>query len=255
MTVFGDYSRYYNLLYLDKDYVGEAAYVLGLIRRHAPQASSLLDLGCGTGVHACEFARAGYDTLGLDRSENMLVQAREKQKRRDSGELGRVAFAQGDIRSFELSRTFDAIVALFHVISYLPTDDDLDATFGQIQKHLNPGGILIFDFWYGPAVLTDRPSQRVKVLEDKDVKIVRVATPTLHVNDNLVDVRYDLLVIERSSGHCSEFAENHRMRYLFRPELDALLSRRGLKPIAFHEWRGEKVPDEKSWNSAMIARA
>lgn len=257
MTVFGDYSRYYDLLYRDKDYAAEAAYVVGLIRRHAPQARTLLDLGCGTGVHAREFARAGFDTLGLDRSADMLALAGERQRQEqvDAKRRGAIEFAQGDVRSFELARSFDVVVALFHVVSYLPTNDDLDAAFGQIRKHLAPGGIVVFDFWYGPAVLTDRPSQRVKTLEDSDVKIVRVATPTLHVNDNLVDVRYDLLAIEKSSGRCKELAEDHRMRYFFRPELDALLSRRGLTGVAFSEWMGEKAPDERSWNAVMIARA
>ena len=61
----------------------------------------------------------------------------------------------------------------------------------------------MFDHWYGPAVLTDRPVQRVKIFEDNDVKIVRIATPTLYVNDNLVDVDYNLIVIEKASGRCN----------------------------------------------------
>ena len=150
MTAFDKYSRYYDLLYRTKDYTGEAAYVLGLIQRHAPQAKTLLDLGCGTGTHAREFARVGYRTVGLDRSAEMLAQAKKKE-REDNLAACKIEFEQGDLRNFELSRTFDVIVALFHVISYLPTNEDLDATFGQIQKHLSPGGIVVFDFWYRPG--------------------------------------------------------------------------------------------------------
>ena len=56
MSVFGGYSRYYDLLYRDKDYAGEVAFVHGIIDEHAPQAQSLLDLGCGTGAHAAILA-------------------------------------------------------------------------------------------------------------------------------------------------------------------------------------------------------
>ena len=53
MSVFGDnYSRYYNLLYSDKDYLGESRYIDGLIQKYSPGAKNVLDLGCGTGRHA-----------------------------------------------------------------------------------------------------------------------------------------------------------------------------------------------------------
>ena len=228
----------------------------GIINRHASDARRLLDLGCGTGIHACAFAKAGYHVTAIDRSEEMLEQARERAKRElDSDSPGSIEFIRGDIRDFGLSRLFDVVVALFHVISYLPKNDDLDAAFARIREHLDPKGILVFDYWYGPAVLTDRPAQRVKIFEDNDVKIVRIATPTLHVNDNLVDVSYDLLVIEKASGRCEELGENHRMRYLFQPELELLLARHQLRPIAFTEWLSDRTPNEASWNGVVTAAA
>jgi SAM-dependent methyltransferase len=256
MKIFGAYSRYYDLLYKSKDYAKEIAYVSRIIDRHASNARRLLDLGCGTGIHACAFAKAGYHVTAIDRSADMLEQARERARRElDSDGPGSIAFIRGDIRNFRLSSLFDVVVALFHVISYLPKNDDLDAAFARIREHLDPRGILVFDHWYGPAVLTDRPVQRVKIFEDNDVKIVRIATPTLYVNDNLVDVAYNLIVIEKASGRCEQLAENHRMRYLFQPELELFLSRHQLKPIAFTEWLSDKVPDEASWNTVVTAAA
>ena len=52
MSQFGLYSKYYNLLYADKDYAGEARYVDSIIRRHTPRAATMLELGCGTGRYA-----------------------------------------------------------------------------------------------------------------------------------------------------------------------------------------------------------
>ena len=51
MSILGTYSRYYNLLYKDKDYAGEAAYIYDLIGRYRPGATNILNLGCGTGRH------------------------------------------------------------------------------------------------------------------------------------------------------------------------------------------------------------
>ena len=255
MTPFGSCARYYDLLYRTKDYAAEAAYVLQLIRRCAPDCRSLLDLGCGTGVHACVFSHAGYEVVGIDRSEEMLAQARDKQKRLDPKEPGSVQFTQGDIRNFRLTREFDAVVALFHVISYLPTDDDIEAAFARVREHLNSRGLFIFDFWYGPAVLADRPERRVKVLEDDNVKIIRTATPTMHASGNLVDVKYEFEVTEKTSGRCEELTEDHRVRYLFQPELESLLCKNRLKPVACNEWLSDKPTSESSWNAVMTAIA
>jgi SAM-dependent methyltransferase len=256
MTVFGAYSRYYDLLYRAKDYAKEVEYVSRIIARHVPGARTLLDLGCGTGVHACAFARAGYRVTAVDRSETMLDQARDRAKREIERDCcGSVEFVRGDIRDFDLSQHFDVVVGLFHVVSYLPTNDDLHAAFSRIREHLAGKGLLIFDHWYGAAVLTDLPSQRVKSYEDEVLKIVRIATPSLRLNDNLVDVNYEFLLIDKASNCCEQFMENHRMRYLFRPELQDMLAQHKLQMIGFTEWLSDDPPSATSWNTVVTATA
>src|SRR5512139_1278741 len=179
MTVFGTYSRYYNLFYRDKDYTGEAEYVHGLIQQHRPGAGSLLDLGCGTGRHAFLLAEKGYAVAGVDRSEEMLAVANSQvatavRVEARSPVAVPPAFHLGDLRTVRLGRTFDAVVSLFHVMSYQTTNNDLREAFATAREHLAPGGVFIFDCWYGPAVLTDRPAVRVKRLEDESIYVTRV---------------------------------------------------------------------------------
>ena len=76
--VFDAYAAYYDLLYRDKDYAGEAAYVHGLIRRYAPGARDILELGCGTGRHAEALMDLGFRVTGVDRSGEMVARARER---------------------------------------------------------------------------------------------------------------------------------------------------------------------------------
>jgi SAM-dependent methyltransferase len=133
MSVFGAYSQYYNLLYKDKDYAGETEYVHGLIQKHRQGAQSILDLGCGTGRHDLLLAHMGYEVTGIDLSEEMLAIARSQTLIPHPSPLkstcSSVNFHQGDIRSIRLERSFDAVVSLFHVISYQTTNDDLRAAF------------------------------------------------------------------------------------------------------------------------------
>lgn len=70
--VFNEYASYYDLLYRDKDYESEAAYINSLLQKYRPDAKSILELGCGTGRHASLLAEQGYHVLGLDQSEEML---------------------------------------------------------------------------------------------------------------------------------------------------------------------------------------
>ncbi|MGO8176209.1 SAM-dependent methyltransferase, partial [Rhizobium ruizarguesonis] len=61
-----------------------------------------------------------------------------------------------------------------------------------VSNHLEDGGIFIFDFWYGPAVLWQRPSTRVKRLENDEISVVRVAESVVHDAENIVDVNYTI---------------------------------------------------------------
>ena len=109
-------------------------FVSSIIRRHAPGARTVLDLGCGTGIHACAFARERYEVIGLYRSPDMLAKARERQKQAGSNGYGSIDFLQGDIRDFKLTHRFDVVVVLFHVISYLSANCDLEAAFARIRN-------------------------------------------------------------------------------------------------------------------------
>ncbi len=166
MKNFGEYAHYYDLLYRDKDYEKEANFVHGLIHKYSPNARTILELGCGTGRHAELLASKGYDVLGIDRSREMLEAANKRLIRLEKTAAARLSFDQGDVRTYRTDKSFDAVISLFHVMSYQTTNKDLQDVFETAKVHLNRGGLFIFDCWYGPAVLTDRPAVRVKRLED-----------------------------------------------------------------------------------------
>jgi len=244
MSVFGSYSKYYDLLYRDKDYAGEARYVHELIARHRPSARSVLDLGCGTGRHARLLAEHDYKVTGVDLSEEMLAVARAASP---NG-----SFFQGDVRSLRLGRTFDVVLSLFHVMSYQTTNSDLQAALSTVREHLTPGGLFVFDCWYGPAVLTDRPQVRIKRLEDDAIAVTRLAEPVLYANDNLVDVNYQVFIRDKQSGAVEELRETHTMRYLFAPEVRLLLEGAGLRLTQLCEFMGERDPGFDTWNAVFV---
>ncbi|QSA96837.1 class I SAM-dependent methyltransferase [Methylococcus sp. EFPC2] len=248
-SVFDAYSVYYDLLYRDKDYSGEAGYVSGLIQQHLPNAKRILELGCGTGGHARELAKLGYRITGLDRSPSMIQRARKRAS--DTPLLADIDFVIGDLRDFRTDTQFDVVLALFHVISYQTSNDDLLAAMTTAAEHLHPGGVFIFDCWYGPGVLTDPPVTRVRRLEGDGVTVTRIAEPVVYPNDNRVDVHYEVLV-EGERG-LSRITEIHAMRYLFAPEVGVFLQAAGLSPLRLLKWLDESEPDVATWNACFVA--
>jgi len=246
MSVFGNYSRYYDLLYRDKDYRAEADYIHSLIEKHRPGARTLLDLGCGTGRHANLLAERGYDVVGVDRSPEMLAEARARAKG------GKNEFVEGDLRTVRLERQFDVVVSLFHVMSYQTTNVDLLAGLATLRAHLAPGGLFIFDCWYGPAVLNLRPAVRVLRLEDEATAVTRLAEPVLHPNQNVVDVNYHVFVKDKRTGEVSELREEHNMRYLFAPEVAHFLSSAGLEQRAMFAWMSDAAPGADTWGAVFL---
>jgi SAM-dependent methyltransferase len=254
VSVFGNYARYYDLLYRDKDYVGEAQFIHRLIQTHAPNAQNILELGCGTGNHAVLLAKEGYQIHGVDFSQEMLQKADSRLSQLPLDLGSKLKFYCGDIRQVRLNQTFDVVISLFHVISYQIANEDLLATFATVKEHLKPGGIFIFDVWYGPAVLSEPPTIRVKRLEDEKIFVTRIAEPVMHPNENLVDVNYQVFIRDKISNIVEELQETHHMRYLFKPEVELLLREFQMQIIAFCEWMSDRKAGFDTWGVCFIGR-
>lgn len=247
MDSFGLYSRYYDLFYAQKPYGAEARFVDELIRRWSPGASRLLELGCGTGRHARHLIDRGYSVHGVDRSEEMLAAITR------SGQVAGFSACLGDARSYRDGGHYDSVLALFHVMSYLTTDEDLAAAVATASAHLDRGGLFIFDAWHGPAVLAQRPEVRERVVDEEDVCVKRTATPIWHVDEHLVDVTYHIEVTPRDTGLTSRFEELHRMRYLFTPEVEVLLDDGGFALEEACEFGTGRALGPDTWNACYVA--
>ncbi len=252
MDVFQDYAKYYDLLYQDKDYQGEADFIDKLLTTfNHDKPSRLLELGSGTGKHALALAKKGYEIDAIDISPTMLEIAGNLL--RDSEVANKVSFQLGDVRHLNLNKKYDAAISLFHVLSYQVTQQDLMAMFSTVKKHVEPGGIFIFDCWYGPAVLDQKPTVRYKTLKNADLQIERVAEPTLDVNTNTVKVHYHLYIKEKEKPYI-KMEETHLMRYLFLPEIEQLCAQFGMTLLSHFEWLTEQPLSEKTWGACFVVR-
>jgi SAM-dependent methyltransferase len=190
----------YDLLHTSrgKDYEREAALVAERIRRYRPQARTVLDVACGTGLHLAGLAAQGFAVEGTDLSEAMLAVARDR--------LPGVALHAGDMRTFRLGRRFDAVVCLFSAIGYAATLDGLAATVANLRDHLVPGGVLVVEPWFEPE---DWHEGWVfgEGTEEGDLAVGRVTRSWAEGTQSLIEMHY---VVARPDRTWS-FTEVHRM--------------------------------------------
>lgn len=257
MSVFNDYALYYNALYQDKNYFGEVEFILDCLQKNGIKPKTLLDLGCGTGKHAFEMAKQGVSVHGVDFSQDMLNIGKEYfadiDKNLLKAELPCLEY--GDARTYRHkdAKKFDVVTSLFHVMSYQNTEADALSVYETAKAHLNPEGYFLFDFWYGPCVLKERPEHREKLITLGQDTIRRVANPTLKINDNIVNVHY-AMTINPESNNPRSFEENHSMRYWFLPELRYLASQVGFKVRAEGAWMSDSLPTDKDWGVWLLVQ-
>lgn len=242
-AVFKAYGRYYDLLYLDKDYEGEAAYVQNVLKHNGIAKGTLLEFGSGTGKHGCLLAANGYSVHGIERSAEMVA---------ESQTAPGFSCEQGDIATVKMVRTYDAVLSLFHVISYQTTNEQLQAVFANAADHLTVGGLLLFDFWYSPAVYAQKPSVRVKRMADDEVEITRIAEPKVYPNKNQVSVLYSIFARDIASGAVKIFQEVHTMRHFSLPEMDLLAGSCGFMRIQAEEFLTGSEPSENTWGVCVV---
>lgn len=243
--MFCTYSRYYDILYRDKDYVGEVAYINDLLRKHRISNGYLLEFGSGTGKHGRLFAELGHKVHGIELSKEMVASA---------DLVPGFTCQQGDISCTVMDRHYDAVISLFHVMSYQTTNQSLHAVFANAAVHLNSNGLFIFDFWYSPAVYTQKPVVRVKRIADTQIEITRIAEPVNYPNENRVDVNYTIYVRDLASGSIQSFQETHPMRHFSLPEIDGLAAQHGFERLEAEEFRTKVAPSDTTWGVCVVLK-
>jgi SAM-dependent methyltransferase len=245
MTQFNLYSLYYDLLYGDKNYFDEVQYILNQLSPNTDL--EILELGCGSGGHAEILCTKGNKVVGIDLSEGMIDRAKQKQ-------IQGFEPLVGNIVSFNFSKKFDCVISMFHVMSYLTDNKDLSSCFFKVNNHLHKNGLFIFDFWYGPAVLFQKPSQRIKEIEDSLIYVKREAIPNINTLTNVVEVNFKIDVTEKRSGKNEFFEELHPMRYFSIPELEFMGEQTGFELVKTEELITCNTPSETTWGVCAIFR-
>ncbi len=242
---FQSYSIYYDLFYHDKDYKLESSYIAQTIKIFRPLAKQVIELGSGTGSHAGHLCKLGYIITGIEKSEQMIRLAKEKSI------VGYTPLL-GNIVNFDLQSKFDCAISLFHVISYLTSNEEVISCFKGIANHLNERGIFIFDVWYTSAVYSQQPATRVKRVANQEVTITRIAEPSLNFQQNVVEINYEIIIQNVINKQYEIFNETHLMRHFSTPEIELFANMTGFNLLHSEEFLTKNVPSSETWGVCYI---
>lgn len=197
--MFSRSAQYYDEIYasIDKDYQAEANKAHLLIQEHKQSTgNTLLDVACGTGLHASLLSRH-YQVEGLDLDPQMLKIAKKKHPG--------IRFHHGDMLDFDLKRQYDAIVCLFSSIGYVRTKSRLQKAIRTMGKHLLPGGVLLVEPWFTPEQW--HPGRASMTQVDKpELKIVRMSHSGQRGKISTIEFQY-LVGTSRGIEHRVEIHE------------------------------------------------
>ena len=218
--MFARSARFYDAIYSFKDYGGESRTLQRLIARYAPQARTLLDVACGTGLHL-QHLRQDYEVAGLDLDDNLLHIAAE----RNPG----VSLHHADMVDFDLGRTFDVVTCLFSSIGYVRTVDRLGEAVKSMARHLTVHGILVVEPWIFPQQFEEGRTDALVVDFDAG-KLVRATFSSRKDAESHLDLHY---LVRAGDGAVTHFREDHVLGLFSDEQYRAALARNGLELLAF----------------------
>lgn len=117
-------------------YLREKDFIKKVMREYS-NGNKIIDVGCGTGIHIMMLSEAGYNVSGFDLRREMVDVAQKRNP------LNRIV--QGDMREFPINEKADGLICMYGAINYLENETDIERTFNNFFRHLNPRGVVIID--------------------------------------------------------------------------------------------------------------
>jgi SAM-dependent methyltransferase len=201
------------------------------------QGGCVLELGSGTGRKLIPISSGGHPCTGLELSSDMLAEA---QRKADERALA-VEWVQGDMRGFDLGRTFDLVFIAANSLLHLHEAADLLSCFRSVRAHLAPGGRFIFDV-FNPNVRSLADADGVRRTRDA---LSFVDPDRGHVRVDVAETYDAAAQVTRGTWHFSSDVDRDfvvaplELRSIFPQELPLLLSLGGLQLVQrFGDWSG-----------------
>lgn len=218
--MYNDFAKIYDSFMDNVPYDAWCEQNTAILQTYGISSGIIADLGCGTGTLTERMADKGFDMIGIDNSEDMLMEA--YRKRDESGH--NILYLCQDMREFELYGTCAAIFSRCDSLNYITEYEDLKKVFSLVNNYLDPKGLFIFDMkteFMFSNILGNNTFARSH--EDASYIWENYYDPERRINE------YDLTMFIRNGKLFDRSVETHAQRAYSIDELKKAAEESGLK--------------------------
>jgi len=248
----GRHADLYDLFYASKPYAAEAGYLHDLLRRFSTSpAHRILDIACGTGSHAIELAKLGYDVVGTDISDDMLACA----GRKAAAAASTVRFEKQDMRLLDVGQgPFDGVLCLFDAIGHVQTTAAIKQTFQAVHRQLRADGLFILEFWHAAAIAGGYDPLRVRRFDTERGEILRLSETTLDLAAQCATVQHAIYDLRADGTY--EFAREQQVNRFFSLQemIDLLDDCRFDTARYYSGYSSDEMLTPETWHIVLVAR-
>jgi glycine/sarcosine N-methyltransferase len=242
-----DYDRFVN-------WENRLAYEMPFIERTLREADArrVIDVACGTGRHAIEWARRGYKVVGADLSAPMVERAKENAA--NAGVEAHFVVAGFGELAEKVGGQFDATFCLGNSLPHVLSVGDLGEALADFAAVLRPGGLLLVQNRNFDAVLARRERfMGPEAYREGDREWLFVRFYDFHPDGTIT---FNMVVLRRDAeGKWSQQVEATGLHSIIYSELIAALTAAGFTEIVcYGDMQGAPFDLDHSPNLIAMTR-
>ncbi len=228
LTLYTDLAKIYDEIYQKIFNYKKIAHNLDRILKRY-KIKSILEVASGTGHLTKYLYNLGYNIVGTDLFEEMLIIARKN--------VPEVKFLKMDMRKLRFKQKFDAVICLGRSFTYMTTNKDVDAALRSFNRVLKKGGILVFDNFDGEKTIRNfnkykNLTQKIKL---KDKEFIRKHKNFWDLSTGIT-WRWECEYIIKQKGRIvKRLKDISILRAFLKPELEYFLNINGFRLLEFYK--------------------
>jgi SAM-dependent methyltransferase len=202
--------------------------------RPVPPKRKVLELACGTGRVSIPLAKDGAEVVGVDLSEAMLREFRQKLSKETREVQRRIRIERASMADFTVEGPFDLIIIPFRGFQALTDPSEVGRCLSAVGRRLSPGGIFVIDVFYvsrrlGKEWIHGEQEDWSRSDPRTGLRIKRSrSNPRIDVEGQIIfpEIIYD---VRDASGKERRLVDKLALKYYFQWQLEVLLASHGFR--------------------------
>lgn len=236
MEAYTSFAQVYDMFMDNIPYDEWCKYLIEVLKKNKIDNGIVLELGCGTGSITRRMAKAGYDMIGIDNSEEMLSIAMEQGPES-------ILYLLQDMTEFELYGTVNAVISICDCMNYIIEEDDLLKVFKLVNNYLEKDGVFVFDMnteykyreLLGDNVIAENREEGSFIWEN-----------TYYEDEKINEYNLSLFIKDEEDGRYDKFEEMHYQRAYSIDKIKELVKKAGMEFVKVYDAFTFEEPNEQS---------